>query len=221
MEPAILPLTNRIARHGLSGAVRRLGARGRGRDHNLPFLRPLRRLRRAPSRLLVAGRPSGRSVSLGSERSASRGQRDRRLSESSDLVVSVSEAVVDELESRGVDAAYLPNGCEAAFYEGVDRVVSCARSELAWTDRGVRRAPEQPHRPRLARGNRHRRRVSSPDRPSDPAFEPDRFESLAARPNVSYLGPKPFEDAAPLSKSDRRRHRPLREYAASTVIATR
>jgi teichuronic acid biosynthesis glycosyltransferase TuaH len=36
--------------------------------------------------------------------------------------------------------------------------------------------------------------------PRDPSFEPDRFEALLARPHVSYVGPRRFEELLPYLK---------------------
>jgi glycosyltransferase involved in cell wall biosynthesis len=201
MEPAMLPLTNRIARRQLRGALRKLGAeRAEAVISTWLFVDAYgvcgERVRaywwrddpvaaaplwRRPAERLAAG--------------------DRRLTESSDLVVSVSDGVAAELRSRGVEAAYLPNGCDAAFYAGVDRVADPPDVDLpgpvagfvghvnSRTDLDLLEAVAETRASLLLVG------------PRDPAFEPARFEALTARPDVSYLGPRPFEQLLPYLKA--------------------
>jgi glycosyltransferase involved in cell wall biosynthesis len=125
---------------------------------------------------------------------------DRRLSETSDLVVSVSESIVNELRSRGIKASYLPNGCDAQFYEGVESVADPHDVDLraptagfighlnGRTDLSLLEAIAATGASLLLVG------------PLDPAFEPARFAALAARPNVSHLGPRPFDELLPYLK---------------------
>jgi teichuronic acid biosynthesis glycosyltransferase TuaH len=200
MEPAVLPLTNRIVRHELRGAVRRLGGRVEAVVTTWLFVDAYgacgERVRaywwqddpvaaaalwRRPAERLEAG--------------------DRRLSETSDLVVAVSEGVVEDLRSQGVEAAYLPNGCDASFYAGVDEAPDPPdvplRAPIAGfighlnsrTDLGLLEAIAASEASLLLIG------------PRDPEFEPARFEALVARANVSYLGPRPFEELLPYLKA--------------------
>lgn len=126
---------------------------------------------------------------------------DRRLVASSDLVVAVSETAVGELRSRGARAAYLPNGCDAGFYAGVDDATEPGDVDLprpiagfighlnARTDLSLLEAVSDAGVSLLLIG------------PRDPAFEPARFEALAARPNVSHVGPRRFEELLPYLKA--------------------
>ncbi len=126
---------------------------------------------------------------------------DQRLTESSDLVVAVSESVVADLRGRGVNAAYLPNGCDAAFYAGVDAAPDPTDVPLqapiagfvghlnSRTDLALLEAIADGEASLLLIG------------PHDPNFEPDRFAALAARPNVAALGPRRFEDLLPYLKA--------------------
>jgi glycosyltransferase involved in cell wall biosynthesis len=201
MQPAMLPLTNRIARRQLRGALRRLGAhRAEAVISTWLFVDAYgvcgERVRtywwrddpvaaaplwRRPAERLAAG--------------------DRRLTESSDLVVSVSEGVAEELRSRGVEAAYLPNGCDAGFYAGVDNAPNAPDVDLegpvagfvghvnSRTDLALLEAVAASEASLLLVG------------PRDPDFERQRFEALVARPGVSYLGPRPFEQLLPYLKA--------------------
>lgn len=200
MEPAMLPLTNRIARRQLRGVMRRLGARPSAVISTWLFVDAYgvcgERVRaywwrddpvaaaplwRRPAERLAAG--------------------DRRLTETSDLVVSVSESVATDLSERGVEASYLPNGCDAAFYEGVDDAPDPVDVDLpgpvagfvghinSRTDLALLEAVVDAGASLLLVG------------PRAPEFEPARFEALVARPDVTYVGPKRFEEILPYLKA--------------------
>jgi glycosyltransferase involved in cell wall biosynthesis len=91
-------------------------------------------------------------------------------------------------------AAYLPNGCDAPFFAGVDDVEPAIDVDLAGpiagfvghlnsrTDLALLEAVAEAGTSLLLIG------------PKDPAFEPERFERLLDRGNVAYLGPRRFED---------------------------
>lgn len=126
---------------------------------------------------------------------------DRRLCESSDLVVAVSEPAVEELRGRGYEARYLPNGCDAPFYAAVDEVADPADVELPRpiagfvghlndrTDLDLLEASADAGASLLLVG------------PHAPGFEPRRFAALAARPNVCHVGPRPFDELLPYLKT--------------------
>ena len=174
---------------------------GRGRDLNLALRRRLRRLRRARARLLVAGRPGGRGAALAPHRSASRRGRPSPLRDLRPRRLGERGGGRGPAAPAGVDAAYLPNGCDAAFY--ARRRLCCRpppRCDLPGpiagfvghingrTDLALLEAIATAGASLLLIG------------PRDPAFEPARFEALAARPNVSYLGPQPFDELLPYLK---------------------
>ena len=201
MSPAVLPLTNRIARRELRGALRRLGARRVeavlstwlfvdaydvcGERVRAYWWRddPVAAapLWRRPAERLAAG--------------------DRRLTEASDLVVSVSEGVASDLRARGVNAAHLPNGCDAGFYAGVDVASDPPDVDLpapvagfvghlnGRTDLALLEAVAGAGASLLLVG------------PRDPGFEPARLEALLARPGVAHVGPRRFEELLPYLKA--------------------
>lgn len=200
MEPAMLPLTNRIARRQLRGAVRQLGGRAEAVISTWLFVDAYgvcgERTRaywwrddpvaaaplwRRPAERLAAG--------------------DRRLTETSDLVVSVSEGVAADLRDRGVEASYLPNGCDAGFYADVDRAADPPDVDLpgpvagfighlnSRTDLALLEALTDAGASLLLVG------------PRDPAFEPARLDALLARPHVTYVGPRRFEELLPYLKA--------------------
>lgn len=201
MTPAMLPLTNRIARRQLRRALHRSGAeRAQAVISTWLFVDAYgvcgERVRaywwrddpvaaaplwRRPAEQLAAG--------------------DRRLTERSDLVVSVSEGVAEDLRARGVEAAYLPNGCDADFYAAVDDAPDPPDVDLprpvagfvghlnARTDLALLESVVAAGASLLLVG------------PRDPSFEPDRLEALLTRPNVFHAGPKRFEHLLPYLKA--------------------
>ncbi len=200
MSAAMLPLTNRIARHQLKGAIRRLGGRVEAVISTWLLVDAYgacgERVRAYwwqddPVAAASLWRVSPERLAAG----------DERLCADSDLVVAVSEGVVEGLRNRGIEAAYLPNGCDASFYEGVDEAADPADVGLSGpiagfighlnsrTDLALLEAIAATSASLLLIG------------PRDPAFEPARFEALSARPNVSYLGPRPFEQLLPYLKA--------------------
>ena len=199
MEPALLPLTSRIVRRGLRGALRRLGGRVEVVLSTWMFVDAYGFLgervraywwRDDPVAAAPLWRRSAERLAAG----------DRRLTETSDLVLSVSEGVAGELRSRGVEAAYLPNGCDAAFYAGVEDAADPPGVDLpgpvagfvghlnSRTDLGLLEATVNAGASLLLVG------------PRDPSFVPERFAALAARPDVHYAGPQRFDDLLPYLK---------------------
>jgi glycosyltransferase involved in cell wall biosynthesis len=200
MEPAVLPLTNAIVRRELKGTIRRLGARVEAVITTWLFVDAYgacgERVRAYwwqddPVAAATLWRRDPERLAAG----------DRRLAETSDLVVAVSEGVVAELRGRGVEAAYLPNGCDASFYAGVDGAPDPTDVDLRGPIAGF--VGHLNSRTDLALLES----IAASDTsllligPRDPEFEPARFEALAARPNVSYLGPRPFEGLLPYLKA--------------------
>lgn len=196
MEPAVLPLTNRLVRRQLRNAVRRLGGQVEAVISTWMFVDSYgvcgERVRAYwwqddPVAAAALWRRDPGRLAAG----------DRRLTESSDIVVAVSEAVVGDLCERGVTAAYLPNGCDAAFYTGVDDAADPPDVDLrgpvagfvghlnSRTDLALLEAIAASEASLLLIG------------PTDPNFEPGRLAALTARPNVAALGPRRFEDLLP------------------------
>jgi teichuronic acid biosynthesis glycosyltransferase TuaH len=200
MSAAMLPLTNWIARRQLRRAVRRLGGRVEAVISTWLLVDAYgacdERVRAYwwqddPVAAASLWRVSPERLAAG----------DERLCADSDLVVAVSEGVVEGLRERGVESAYLPNGCDASFYEGVDEAADPADVDLRGPIAGF--IGHLNHRTDLALLEA----IASTSAsllligPRDPAFEPARFEALAARSNVSYLGPRPFEQLLPYLKA--------------------
>lgn len=125
---------------------------------------------------------------------------DERLARSSDLIVAINQGAVQRWQDRGLPAAFLPNGCDAAFFSGVDEVAAPEDVSLpgpiagfvghlnSRTDLALLEAVADAGVSLLLIG------------PRDPSFEPARFDRLAGRRNVAYLGPRPFEELRPYLK---------------------
>jgi glycosyltransferase involved in cell wall biosynthesis len=119
---------------------------------------------------------------------------EERLARASDLIVAVTEGAAERWRSRGLPAVYLPNGCDAEFFADVDDVDAAADVVLqgpvagfighinSRTDLALLEAVADAEVSLLLIG------------PKDPSFEPGRFDRLAERPNVAYLGSRPFEE---------------------------
>ena len=119
---------------------------------------------------------------------------EERLAAASDLVVAVNEGAAERLAGRGLPAKYLPNGCDAAFFADVENAAAPADVDLpgpiaafvghinARTDLALLEAVADSGTSLLLIG------------PKTPSFEPERFERLVRRPNVRYVGSKPFDE---------------------------
>jgi glycosyltransferase involved in cell wall biosynthesis len=118
---------------------------------------------------------------------------EEELARASDLVAAVNEDAVARWRDRGVPAVHLPNGCDADSFAAVDETETPSGVDLAGpiagfvghlnsrTDMALLEAVADSGASLLIIG------------PKDPSFEPERFQRLAARANVAYLGPRPFE----------------------------
>jgi len=199
MEPAVLPLTGRIVRRGLRGALRHLGGRVDAVLSTWMFVDAYGFLgervraywwRDDPVAAAPLWRRSAERLAAG----------DRRLTETSDLVLSVSEGVATELRSRGVEAAYLPNGCDAAFYAGVDDAPDPPGVDLPGPVAGFVGHINGRTDLRLLEATVNAGASLLLVGPRDPNFEPERFAALAARPDVHHAGPKRFDDLLPYLK---------------------
>ena len=201
MAPAMLPLTNRIARRQLRRALRRTGAeRAQAVISTWLFVDAYGVCEERVRAYWWRDDPAA-AASLWRRPAERLAAGDRRLTENSDLVVSVSEGVAEELRERGIDAAYLPNGCDAGFYAAVDDapdppdvglpgpVAGFVGHLNSRTDLGLLEAVVAAGASLLLVG------------PRDSSFEPDRFEALLARPRVSHVGPKRFEELLPYLKA--------------------
>jgi teichuronic acid biosynthesis glycosyltransferase TuaH len=119
---------------------------------------------------------------------------ENALARASDLVAAVNEEVSDRWQARGFPSAFLPNGCDAPFFAGVDDAADPPDVDLpgpiagfvghlnSRTDLALLEAVADAGTSLLLIG------------PKDPGFEPERFDRLSTRPNVAHVGQRPFED---------------------------
>ncbi len=119
--------------------------------------------------------------------------RERRVAAAADLVVAANPLVARTWQRRGLAPALIPFGADTAAYERVDEAPPPADVNLPGpvagfvgrlngrTDLALLEAIAADGQSLLLVG------------PRDPGFEPGRFAALTARPNVTWVGPKPFE----------------------------
>ncbi len=200
MDPPVLPLTSRIVRRQLRGVVRKLGGAVEAVISTWMFVDAYGFLGERVRAYWWRDDPVAAAPLW--QRSADRlAAGDRRLTETSDLVVAVSAGVTEELRSRGVSAAYLPNGCDAPFYAGVEGAAAAPEVDLPGpvagfvghlngrTDLDLLEATVEAGASLLLVG------------PRAPDFEPARLDALIARPDVCYVGPQPFDELLPYLKA--------------------
>jgi teichuronic acid biosynthesis glycosyltransferase TuaH len=192
-HPAVAPLATRIVRRQLQRAVRALGGTVRAVISTWLFLDAYGVCGERRRVYWWTDDPVGAAALWGHtpERMAAA---DERLARASDLIVAVSEGATQRLRDRGLPAAYLPNGCDAAVFAGADDAADVADVALdgpiaafvghinTRTDLALLEGVADSGVGLLLIG------------PRDPSFEPDRFARLSARANVAYLGPRPFEE---------------------------
>ena len=193
-HPAIVGLSSQLVRRQLRGAVQRLGGDGvRAVVSTWLFYDAYGVCGERRSVYWWRDDPVGAAVHWGA--SAERlGQAEERLARASDLIVAVSEGAARRWEDRGMRAEYLPNGCDAERYVGAPAGGPAADFDLprpiagfvghinSRTDLALLEAVADAGVSLLLVG------------PKDEDFEPERFDRLAARANVAYVGRRPFED---------------------------
>jgi teichuronic acid biosynthesis glycosyltransferase TuaH len=189
----MVSITSWIVRRELAGAVRRLGGRVHAVVSTWVFVDAYGACGEQRRVYWWLDDPVGAAALWGL--SAERlGRADMRLARSSDLVVTITDEAARRWQARGVAAAFLPNGCDADFFADVDEADDPHDVDLSppiagfvghlnsRTDLALLEAVAEADVSLLLIG------------PKDPSFEPERFERLAARPNVSYIGARPFKE---------------------------
>jgi teichuronic acid biosynthesis glycosyltransferase TuaH len=119
--------------------------------------------------------------------------RERRVAAGADILVAASPVVADIWRSRSLNPVLIPFGTDVDAYlkiedaplpsdVGLPGPVAGFVGRINYrTDLSLLEAIADRGRSLLLVG------------PKDPAFEPKRFEALWRRPNVRWVGPKPFE----------------------------
>jgi teichuronic acid biosynthesis glycosyltransferase TuaH len=118
-------------------------------------------------------------------------RRERRVVASADVVVTASPVLTDTWRRRGAVPVLVPNGVDVAAYRDVEQAPVPADAGLpspvagfighinGRMDLGLLESIADKGHSLLIVG------------PRDPAFEPERFDALAGRCNVRWVGPKP------------------------------
>jgi teichuronic acid biosynthesis glycosyltransferase TuaH len=118
---------------------------------------------------------------------------ERRLAEQADLVVGVSQSLVDHWSALGRSAVLVANGCDDSMFASTDEAPLPDDVDLPAPiagfighlsdriDLALLEAVAATGRSLLLVG------------PRQPTFEMGRMERLLALPNVRWVGPKPFE----------------------------
>lgn len=111
-----------------------------------------------------------------------------------DLVAAVSPPLRDRYVAAGFPAELLPNGCDPSAYDGVDAATPAPEVSLRGPvagfvghindriDLALLEAVAAAGHPLLIVG------------PVAPGYQPARFLALTRRPNVQWVGPKPFAE---------------------------
>jgi len=192
-HPAMVQIASRVAKRQLRGAVRELGGSVRAIVSTWLFLDVFGVCGEQRRVYWWTDDPVGAAALWGhsAERLAAA---DERLARASDLIVAVNEGATQRLLERGLPARYLPNGCDAALFAGVDDVAPASDVPLgsplaafvghlnSRTDLALLEGVAEAGIGLLLIG------------PKDDTFEPVRFARLISRPNVAYLGRRPYEE---------------------------
>jgi teichuronic acid biosynthesis glycosyltransferase TuaH len=123
-------------------------------------------------------------------------RRERQVAAGADLVVAASPVIADTWRSRGLDPLLVPNGADVDTYREVENAPRPADVSLPGPVAGFVGHINGRIDLRLLEDIADLGRSLLLVGPKDPAFEPGRFDALRLRPNVRWVGPKPF-DALP------------------------
>jgi glycosyltransferase involved in cell wall biosynthesis len=118
--------------------------------------------------------------------------RERRIAASSDLLVAANPLVADTWRSRGLDPVLVPFGADVDAYRQIEHAPLPSDVGLPGPVAGFVGRINDRTDLRLLEAVADRGRSLLLVGPKDPAFEPGRFEALAQRRNVCWVGPKPF-----------------------------
>lgn len=121
---------------------------------------------------------------------------ERRVAARADLLVAASPVVADTWRGRGLNPVLVPFGTDVDAYLAVEHAPLPSDASLPGPVAGFVGRINGRTDLRLLEEIAGRGRSLLLVGPKDPAFEPTRFEALRQRPNVRWVGPKPF-DALP------------------------
>jgi teichuronic acid biosynthesis glycosyltransferase TuaH len=122
---------------------------------------------------------------------------ERRQAQLADRIVVVSEPLALRWRALGQDPVVIANGCDPDAYEGVDRAALPEDVDLPAPVAGVVGRLSSRIDLSLLEAVADRGTSLLLVGPRQASFEPDRVERLLARPNVVWVGEKPFEELPP------------------------
>jgi len=118
--------------------------------------------------------------------------RERAVAATANLVVAANPVVADTWRTRGLETALIPYGVDANAYSDVDLVPVPSDYALSGPVAGFVGHINRRIDLRLLEAVADRGRSLLMVGPRDPDFEPKRLDALFRRPNVQWVGPKPF-----------------------------
>lgn len=118
---------------------------------------------------------------------------ERRVANSADFIVAANPVVADCWRARGGDVLLIPYGADSHAYANVDQAPRALDVDLDKPIVGFVGHINSRIDMRLLEAIADRGRSLLLVGPRDLAFEPKRFDALVSRPNVRWVGPKPFD----------------------------
>lgn len=119
-------------------------------------------------------------------------KRERTVANAANLVVAANPIVADRWRARGLETVLIPYGVDAGAYSEVDQAALPSdfplRGPVAGFVGHINRRIDLCLLETVADRGWTLMMVG----PKDPEFEPERLDALLARPNVQWVGPKPF-----------------------------
>jgi teichuronic acid biosynthesis glycosyltransferase TuaH len=122
--------------------------------------------------------------------------RERAVAATANFIVAANPEVADTWRKRGREVALIPYGADVDAFINVDQAPMPSDVTLRGPIVGFVGQINSRTDLRLLENIADRGRSLLLVGPKDPTFEPTRFGALLRRPNVSWVGPKPF-DALP------------------------
>lgn len=190
-RPGMPPVSSVLLRRSIRNAVSALGARARAMMSAWPQYQVLGGCGEQVSVYWAQDDFAGGAALLGL-RAQQVDRLERRIAGDADLVVAASPVVAGTWRDRGLDPALIPYGVDVAAYARVDEAGLPADARLEAPVAGFIGQVNDRTDLALLEAVADRGRSLLLVGPVRPAFEPRRFAALARRPNVCWVGPKPF-----------------------------
>lgn len=118
--------------------------------------------------------------------------RERDVAAGADFVAAVSPVLAQTWRDRGAESLLIPNGADLSSFRDVDRAPRPSDVPLPSPITGLIGQLNARIDLHLLEAIADRGGSLLLVGPKDPAFEPERFGALIRRPNVCWVGPKPF-----------------------------